>query len=180
MLTLITGGARSGKSSFAQSLCQQAERVVYIATATACDEEMRERIARHRHSRSACWITVEERLALAEVACRHVEHASIVLIDCLTIWLSNLLFELASDKPATIEHKAMEQAKQLIAASKRGNIIAVTNEVGSGIVPESPVARQFRDLQGFINQHMARAADSVYVVVSGIPLRLKPAPGVAQ
>jgi adenosylcobinamide kinase / adenosylcobinamide-phosphate guanylyltransferase len=161
-------------------LCEQTERVVYIATAVAGDDEMRERIARHQASRPAFWITIEEPLKMTEMAARHVDHASIVLIDCLTIWLSNLLFERRSDEPAKIEREALERTTNLIAASKRGNIIAVTNEVGSGIVPESPVARQFRDLQGFVNQQVARAADFVYLIVSGIPMRLKPAPGVSQ
>jgi len=180
MLTLITGGARSGKSSFGQSLCQEGKQVVYIATALPSDQEMRARISKHRSSRPASWLTVEEPIAVAEVAGRHASNTDIVLIDCLTVWFSNLLFEWRNDAPHTIERKAQEQIAELISISKRGNVIAVTNEVGSGIVPESFVARQFRDIHGFINQRVAQAADAVYLLVSGIPLRIKPSPGVPQ
>jgi adenosylcobinamide kinase / adenosylcobinamide-phosphate guanylyltransferase len=180
MLTLITGGARSGKSSFGQSLCHEGKQVVYIATALPCDQEMRARITRHRASRPAWWLTVEAPIAVAEAADRHASGANIILIDCLTVWISNLLFEWRNDDPLTVERKAHEQIAELVSISKRGHVIAVTNEVGSGIVPESDVARQFRDIQGFINQQVAKAADAVYLLVSGIPLRIKPSPGVPQ
>jgi adenosylcobinamide kinase/adenosylcobinamide-phosphate guanylyltransferase len=179
MLTLITGGARSGKSRFAQSLCREATRVVYIATALPCDEEMRDRIARHRASRPAEWATVEEPIAVAEVATRHVDQTSILLIDCITVWLSNLLYEWRDRDFSSVEQRVSDQTAQLIDISQHGNIIAVTNEVGSGIVPESAVARNFRDIQGLVNQQIAQAADVVYFLVSGIPARIKPA-GVLQ
>jgi adenosylcobinamide kinase / adenosylcobinamide-phosphate guanylyltransferase len=180
MLTLITGGARSGKSNFAQSLCLQGTEVVYIATALPCDQEMRARITRHRASRPAWWLTIEEPIAVAEVAGRHASSRNVILIDCLTVWFSNSLFEWRNDSPLVVERKAHEQVAELISISKRGNVIAVTNEVGSGIVPESSVARQFRDIQGFINQRVAEAADAVYLLVSGIPLLIKPSPGLPQ
>ena len=180
MLTLITGGARSGKSSFGQSLCNEGKQVVYIATALPCDQEMRARISRHRASRPAWWLTVEEPIAVADVAGRHASSTNVVLIDCLTVWFSNLLFEWRNDDPLLVERKTHEQVAKLISISKRGNVIAVTNEVGSGIVPESRVARQFRDIQGFINQQVAEAADAVYLLVSGIPLLIKPSPGVPR
>ncbi len=175
MLTLITGGARSGKSRFGQSLCYEAARIVYIATALPGDDEMRARIKKHQESRPPGWLTVEEPIAVAEAAARHAPQADIVFVDCLTVWLSNLLFEWCHHELTTIEARALEQAAQLICASKRGNIIAVTNEVGSGIVPESAVSRQFRDIQGLVNQQIAHAADAVYLVVSGIAMRIKPA-----
>jgi adenosylcobinamide kinase/adenosylcobinamide-phosphate guanylyltransferase len=180
MLTLITGGARSGKSSFGQSLCHEAARVVYIATALPADDEMRARIKKHQECRRPGWLTVEEPIAAVEAAARHVPQTDIVFIDCLTVWLSNLLFEWRHHELTTIEARAREQAAQLICASKHGNIIAVTNEVGSGIVPESAVARQFRDIQGLVNQQIAHAADAVYLVVSGIPMQIKPTLGGRQ
>jgi adenosylcobinamide kinase / adenosylcobinamide-phosphate guanylyltransferase len=179
MLTLITGGARSGKSSFGQSLCRDA-RVVYIATAIPTDEEMCARIKKHQESRPASWATVEEPIETAKAIACHVEEADVILIDCLTLWLSNLLFEWRDQDLTSIERRAREQAAKLINLSKRGNIIAVTNEVGSGIVPESLVARQFRDIQGLVNQQIARAADVVYLIVSGIPMRIKPAAGATR
>jgi adenosylcobinamide kinase/adenosylcobinamide-phosphate guanylyltransferase len=177
MLTLITGGARSGKSTFAQSLCKGGARVVYIATASASDDEMCERIARHRSSRPVCWRTVEEPLAVPDVVRSHASGSDFILIDCLTLWLSNLLFEWRDSDPATVERRACEEARELTEASTQGRVIAVTNEVGSGIVPESSVARQFRDIQGLINQQIARAADAVYLLACGIPMQIKPNAG---
>jgi adenosylcobinamide kinase/adenosylcobinamide-phosphate guanylyltransferase len=177
MLTLITGGARSGKSTFAQSLCKGGASVVYIATALASDDEMCERIARHRSSRPSCWRTVEEPLAVPDVVRAHASGSDFILIDCLTLWLSNLLFEWRDSDPATVERRACEEARELTEASTQGRVIAVTNEVGSGIVPESSVARQFRDIQGLINQQIARAADAVYLLACGIPMQIKPNAG---
>src|SRR6185437_2885412 len=137
MLTLITGGTRSGKSTFAQSLCKGGASVVYIATASASDDEMRERIARHRSSRPICWRTVEEPLAVPDVIRAHASGSDFILIDCLTLWLSNLLFEWRNSDTATVERRACEQARELAEASTQGRVIAVTNDVGSGIVPES-------------------------------------------
>jgi adenosylcobinamide kinase / adenosylcobinamide-phosphate guanylyltransferase len=174
MLTLITGGTRSGKSTFAQSLCERGASVVYIATASASDDEMRERIARHRSSRPICWRTVAEPLAVPDVVRTHASGSDFILIDCLTLWLSNLLFEWRDSDAATVERRACEQARELTEASTQGRVIAVTNEVGSGIVPESSVARQFRDIQGLINQQIARAADAVYLLTCGIPIQIKP------
>ena len=174
MLTLITGGARSGKSTFAQSLCPPHAHAVYIATAVPIDDEMRERIAKHRATRPASWHTVEEPVAVPSVVEAHAVESDFVLIDCLTLWLNNLLLEWR-DKPfATIESKASDEARALITAARRGTVVAVTNEVGSGIVPEPPLARQFRDLQGFVNQQMACAADKVYLLTCGIPIQIKP------
>lgn len=167
MLTLVTGGARSGKSTFAQSLCGDEPEVLYIATAQPIDHEMDQRIARHRQSRPAHWTTVEEPLNVPRAVA--AARAKIVLLDCLTVWLSNMLVALRS------EPTIFDQVEQLIAASANANLIVVTNEVGCGIVPETDLGRFFRDLQGFANQRLARVADSVYLVVCGIPLRIKPA-----
>jgi adenosylcobinamide kinase/adenosylcobinamide-phosphate guanylyltransferase len=173
MLTLITGGARSGKSRFAQALCNGAETVTYIATARADDNEMRRRITRHQELRPPSWLTIEEPLAVADAVGRSTPTSTLILIDCITIWLSNLLFEWRSETESQVEENAREQVSRLVEASRTAQLIAVTNEVGSGIVPDSAVARQFRDLQGFVNQQLAQSADSVYLVVSGIPVRIK-------
>jgi adenosylcobinamide kinase / adenosylcobinamide-phosphate guanylyltransferase len=174
MLTLITGGARSGKSTFAQSLCPPHAHALYLATAVPIDSEIRERIAKHRATRPGSWRTIEEPLAVPSVIEAHASESDFILIDCLTLWLNNLLLEWGSDSFATLETKAMAEAQALITAAQHGTVVAVTNEVGSGIVPESPVARQFRDLQGFLNQQMARAANTVYLLTCGIPMQIKP------
>lgn len=177
MLTLITGGARSGKSSFAQSFGRCTDPVTYIATARNSDSEMAERIARHRECRPAGWITVEEPLALPEVVANHAGRAGTIIVDCLTLWLSNTMFERRLETPAAVESFVRSEAGRLIAACENVRVVAVTNEVGSGIVPESPVARLFRDLQGTVNSELAREADAVYLMACGLPLQIKPACG---
>jgi adenosylcobinamide kinase/adenosylcobinamide-phosphate guanylyltransferase len=178
MLTLITGGARSGKSRYAQSLCQDAKRVVYIATAVACDDEMSMRIRNHREARPSSWKTVEEPLALSDAISRHASENDIVLIDCVTLWLSNVCWHSRERDFGETEHEVAKELEVVIQSATSSHLIAVTNEVGSGIVPESPVARLFRDLQGFANQQLAEAADSVYLAVAGIPIRIKPGGGL--
>ena len=175
MLTLITGGARSGKSSFAQTLCDGAESVTYIATARPEDDEMTERIARHRESRPASWMTVEAPIELPEAI--ENSRSRVVLVDCVTVWLSNLLFEWRGHTGLEVEQRSREAVSRLATASQGRHLLAVSNEVGFGIVPDTPVGRQFRDLQGFVNQQLAHSATTVYLVVSGIPLRIKPAAG---
>lgn len=172
MITLILGGARSGKSAFAQRLCQHWEGqhkkpVTYIATATVLDEEMRQRIARHQNDRPAHWSLIEAPLALAAAAdtCNS-EH--ILLIDCLTLWLNNHLFEQPSqDFPHLFS--------QLITSLKKRNqpVVLVANEVGLGVIPMGQVSRQFVDQAGWLNQAIAAAADNVYFVAAGLPMVLK-------
>jgi adenosylcobinamide kinase/adenosylcobinamide-phosphate guanylyltransferase len=173
MLTLVIGGARSGKSHFAQSLCAQAARVAYLATALADDDEMRNRIARHRAARPAGWSTIEEPLALAETLVRIAPECDVVLIDCLTVWLSNFCWSHKELPPETLEACTLATLDRIISASAVGNVVAVSNEVGCGIVPETPLGRLFRDLQGIANQRVARAAETVYHLVAGIPTRIK-------
>jgi adenosylcobinamide kinase/adenosylcobinamide-phosphate guanylyltransferase len=173
MLTLVIGGARSGKSQFAQSLCAQAVRVAYIATALADDDEMRNRIARHRTARPAGWLTVEEPLALAEAIARIAPESDVVVIDCLTVWLSNFCWHHREVPPEALEECTLATVDRLISASAAGAVIAVSNEVGCGIVPENSLGRLFRDLQGIVNQRVARAAETVYHLVAGIPTRIK-------
>jgi len=164
---LVLGGARSGKSRFAQA---QAERhpgdLVYIATAQAFDSEMADRIARHRNDRGPRWQTVEAPLDLAPAIAAHGASAATLLVDCLTLWASNLLFA-GRDIPAEIG--ALSSA----IAAVPGRIILVSNEVGLGIVPDNALARQFRDIAGDINQAIARIADKAVFVVAGLPIQLK-------
>ena len=166
MLTLIIGGARSGKSRFAQSLASEHSRVAYIATARPEDDEMAERIARHRSERPASWITVEEPLEIARAVDECAAECEFILLDCLTLWLSNMF---AAERSAC----AMAEAAKLPMAAGKASLAVVTNEVGSGIVPESALGRAFRDAQGWLNQEVARVADRVYHVVAGIPVAIK-------
>ena len=164
---LVTGGARSGKSRFAEARAMQlGAPLVYIATAQAFDDEMTKRIAEHQDRRGPEWTTVNETLALAD-ALRATDGKGPCLVDCLTLWLSNLMFAEASLEEATA---ALVQA----ISARRDPVIFVTNEVGGGIVPENALSRRFRDEAGRLNQIIAEAVDEVYVCISGMPLRLKP------
>jgi adenosylcobinamide kinase/adenosylcobinamide-phosphate guanylyltransferase len=173
MLSLVIGGARSGKSRFAQSLCTSSNRVVYLATARAEDDEMADRIERHRLSRPPHWITVEEPLEIARAVERYAGECDTLLLDCLTLWLSNFCYEHRADSPAEIERGAVAEVSRLAAASSGCHAVVVTNEVGSGLVPDDAICRLFRDVQGFVNQQVACSADWVYHVVAGIAVPIK-------
>jgi adenosylcobinamide kinase / adenosylcobinamide-phosphate guanylyltransferase len=163
--TLVLGGARSGKSRYAESLIVALPPPwTYLATAEAGDEEMTGRIEAHRARRGADWRTIEapRDVAVALAACGKMP----VLIDCVTLWLSNLMLAEA-DIDAEVEH--LERALAATAAP----VVMVANEVGSGIVPDHPLGRRFRDLQGTINQRLAAGADRVVLMVAGLPLALK-------
>jgi adenosylcobinamide kinase / adenosylcobinamide-phosphate guanylyltransferase len=164
---LLLGGARSGKSRRAQHLAEAGGgELVYIATAEALDGEMRERIALHRADRDARWRTVEAPRALAEAILAEGGAGRVLVVDCLTLWLSNLLLDGAD------LDLAGEQLAETLAVAQ-GRIILVANEVGYGIVPENALARSFRDAAGRLNQRVAAECDSVELVVAGIPLRVK-------
>jgi adenosylcobinamide kinase/adenosylcobinamide-phosphate guanylyltransferase len=173
MLTLVLGGARSGKSRFAQSLCETAGRVVFVATARLDDDDMRARAAHHQQARPKHWHTIEEPLEIARVVETCGADFDLVLIDCLTLWLSNLCWEHRDHSQEVLRIAVSEEVARLIAAASGSSVIVVSNEVGYGLVPESPVGRLFRDLQGWLNQDLARAANSVYQVVAGIPIPIK-------
>jgi len=185
MLTLVLGGARSGKSRYAQSLCNSSVCVIYIATAraddSAGDHEMRERIARHRADRPAEWQTIEEPLDLSR-AVRGAKVEATLLIDCATLWISNLMWEFREESAAEQNRLIFAEVDNLIAAVRQraenseaaGEVVIVSNEVGGGLVPEHPVARAFRDLQGFANQRLVQAAERVVFIIAGLPLPLKP------
>jgi adenosylcobinamide kinase/adenosylcobinamide-phosphate guanylyltransferase len=171
----ISGGARSGKSTFAeQKTCEFGTSVTYLATAQTLDSEMAERVQLHRERRGAGWHTVEEPLAVAQALRECDGSSSAILFDCLTLWLSNLLFAhegLGEQRTERIQQE-ISQLKETLAAMTTP-VILVSNEVGMGIVPENALARLFRDRAGSLNQQLAALADEAYVVISGIPLRLK-------
>jgi adenosylcobinamide kinase / adenosylcobinamide-phosphate guanylyltransferase len=173
MLTLVIGGARSGKSRFAQSLCAGAARVAYIATARPEDDEMRERVARHRSDRPPHWLTIEETLDIAGAAERCSAKYEFILLDCLTIWLSNLCSSRRKDSNEALRSISARELARFLAAASNSHCVVVTNEVGCGLVPTSPLGRSFRDLQGWVNQDAARVADWVYHMVAGIPVAIK-------
>jgi adenosylcobinamide kinase/adenosylcobinamide-phosphate guanylyltransferase len=162
-VTLVLGGARSGKSRYAESLAQG--RKVYVATAEAFDVEMRDRIARHQEKRGAGWETVEAPLELVEVL-RSIQGGETVLVECITVWLGNLMHH---------GRDIGSEVSNLCAALKSAtaDIVIVSNEVGLSIVPENAMARRFRDEQGFANQRLAEVADQVVFIAAGLPLRLK-------
>jgi adenosylcobinamide kinase/adenosylcobinamide-phosphate guanylyltransferase len=167
-LTFVTGGARSGKSSYALRLAEAAgTRVVMIATAEARDGEMRERIATHRAERPAEWRTVEEPIALA-AALAGLAPDEYAIVDCLSLWVSNLL---EGTDAAAIEVLAAEAAA--VAARHAGGCVAVSNEVGMGIVPMNALARSYRDVLGRVNAIWAEAADDAVLAVAGRVLRLE-------
>jgi adenosylcobinamide kinase/adenosylcobinamide-phosphate guanylyltransferase len=173
MLTLVLGGAKSGKSRYAQSLCIDSPRVVFLATARdEGDPEMRARINRHRAERSDKWITIEEPLAIVR-AVGESEPSTTVLLDCVTMWVANLAWEHRSLQETERQKLVMEEVSALAKAAGEREVVAVSNEVGSGIVPDHPAGRHFRDLQGIANQHLAREAGHVVLMVSGLPLTLK-------
>lgn len=173
MLTLVIGGARSGKSRFAQSLCRDAATVAYLATARVEDAEMRERVERHKAERPSHWQTIEEPLNLID-AVRGISPATqMILIDCLTVWLSNLMWEMREQPAAAIENAIYRALDDLIGAAGNADIVAVSNEVGSGVVSESAVGRLFRDLQGLLNQRAAALAEHVFLTVAGIAIPIK-------
>jgi adenosylcobinamide kinase/adenosylcobinamide-phosphate guanylyltransferase len=172
MVSLVIGGARSGKSRFAQSLGANAGRAVYIATARSEDAEMDARIAQHRLDRPAHWLTVEEPLEIGSAVERHAPHCDFLLIDCLTLWLSKYCWEHRDKAQPVIQSAALLELARIVAATNC-SVVAVTNEVGCGLVPESALGRFFRDLQGRVNQEVASAADWVHHVVAGIPVAIK-------
>lgn len=185
-LIVILGGARSGKSTFAERLAESLQRsVAFIATATAGDDEMRERIARHRASRPRGWHTLEEPLDLAGAVRTASTLADVLLVDCITLWLANWLSQHSSMTGAEelissalfVEETLQKEVEALLEAIGRltpaKTIIVVTNEVGLGIVPPYPLGRVFRDALGYVNQRLAQAADRVYLMVAGLAVDIK-------
>ena len=169
-VTLVLGGARSGKSRYAEKIAAGASAVTYIATARAGDEEMAEKIARHRKERPAAWRTVEEQMELGRAVLENARSSDLVVVDCLTMFAANLLEYAEGDAEAT-EKRVAELLNALDAAACP--VVLVSNEVGCGVVPPYPLGRAFRDLLGEINQRVAACADHVLMMVAGLPLVLK-------
>jgi len=172
-IILITGGCRSGKSRFALDYANQHYfKKLYLATCEALDEEMAQRIAHHKKMRSPEWQTIEEPIEVVDKIRQYRDEADVILLDCITLWLSNLLMRRKDDSQIIKEtDRLMETIKQCPAS-----FIVVTNEVGMGIVPADPLSRRFRDLSGTMNQKIGEGADTVIYMVSGIPLFLKGSP----
>lgn len=184
-LVLVLGGARSGKSSFAERLAVESGRsVAYIATAVAGDEEMRERIQRHQEARPAGWKTIEEPVQLAEALRLGTEAADVVLVDCVTVWLSNWLLarEDVHEDDTQIKskhyyddiiHELKNWLSVLDAVSAKKTVLLVSNEVGLGIVPAYALGRLYRDLLGLVNQQLAARAQTVYFMIAGLGVDIK-------
>ena len=170
-LIFITGGARSGKSRFAQKLVENMEgKKVFIATAQPLDEEMRKRIEKHKKERPLKWDTFEEPQLLCSAIKKCNGKYDVILIDCLTMWISNLLTQYHSN-----EKEVLEEVNTLANSFENitSTVLIVSNEVGFGIVPADSLSRLFRDIAGFANQKIASQADEAYLVTAGLPLNLK-------
>jgi len=175
-LTFILGGARSGKSSYAQSLAEKIEeerggQVVYLATGSAGDEEMRERIAKHRKSRPGKWKTVEAECEVSIAIAEECKESSVIIIDCITLLITNILLAKGEDAEELVYNEVdhiIENAGKIEA-----DVIIVSNEVGTGIVPEYKLGRIFRDISGRVHQLLAAEADRVYFMTAGLVQRLK-------
>lgn len=169
-VTLVLGGARSGKSRYAQQLAERCERVVFIATAKPSDEEMQLKIDRHRADRPQSWLTIEEPTELPQVLTQHAAECDLIVVDCLTLFAANVLEAEGENREAT-EHKVSVLCDTL--KTIECPVVLVSNEVGSGVVPAYESGIRYRDLLGEINQCVARVADDVVLMVAGIPLALK-------
>lgn len=172
LITLVTGGARSGKSDYALKLALEApERgPVFVATAEAFDDEMRQRIEKHRRERPATMQTVEAPIDLAGALRTLPSGTGLAVVDCLTVWMSNLMHHLGADRN---EFPPVQELRKLL-EQPPCDLVFVTNEVGLGIVPENAMARRFRDLAGALNRAVAARADRVIFMVCGIPMQAKP------
>jgi len=171
----VIGGCRSGKSSFALNqanriLADKAKKKYFIATSVPTDLEMEKRVETHRKERGNGWHTIEEPVRIYEKINQYSQKATVILVDCLTLWGSNLLFH--SYTPVQVEEAVSHLEKALVQC--KCPIFLVSNEVGYGIVPENKLAREFRDLSGFINQRIAKVAGKVVMMVAGIDVQIKP------
>jgi adenosylcobinamide kinase/adenosylcobinamide-phosphate guanylyltransferase len=171
-LVLVLGGARSGKSSFAQQLAARSDsKVLFLATAEASDDEMVKRIAKHKQSRPAAWVTIEEPLRMASTLMKENQSYDLAIVDCLTVWLGNMMFH----NTDVSEEKIMQEVSAVLRSYKNGSCsyILISGELGLGVVPENPMGRLFRDIHGRMNQEIAQEADKVFLMIAGIPLEIK-------
>lgn len=169
-MTLVLGGARSGKSRYAQQLAAHAAKVTFLATAQPTDEEMRRKIERHRHERPASWLTVEVPVELDAAIREHAAESDLLLVDCLTFYAANIMSH-ERENNDLMRQRVDRLCEALTAASVP--IVLVSNEVGSGVVPAFHTGVVFRDLLGEINQRVAQIADNVLLLFAGLPLALK-------
>ena len=176
-LILLLGGARAGKSTYAMRLAQDerasGDEICFIATAQGLDEDMTKRIARHRAERPTDWRTIEEPCQIDE-ALRQASEARVVIVDCLTLFVSNWLMRHEDEHECEQFVRRITRNFLAVAHTRQQTIICVSNEVGLGVVPDTNLGRVFRDLLGRVNQEFAAAADEVYLLIAGLPLQLKP------
>lgn len=182
-MIFVTGGARSGKSRFAEELLSGIDDVLYVASAIPFDGEMEKRIKIHKERRNPCWKTLEGYRSLAENISRYTATCSSLIFECVTIMVTNFMLEnrdldwdnIPIDEVDLIEQKVMSEIDELIESAKnfRGMAVIVSNETGMGIIPASPLSRHFSDIAGRANQKLAALADEVYFTVSGIPVKIK-------
>lgn len=166
-IILVTGGQRSGKSTFAeQTALSLSPNPVYLATARVWDDEFRKRVERHQANRGPEWTNIEEEKFLS----KHNLTGRVIVIDCITLWATNFFFDLNSDVSKALENIKEEFSKF---TDQDATFIFVTNEIGLGGVSENKIQRQFTDLQGWVNQYIAQQANNVYLMISGIPLKVK-------
>lgn len=177
MIVLVTGGARSGKSAYAEKIAQKLggnpSNCYYLATGEAFDDEMKARIAKHRQSRGDSFVTVEEPVDLAEACRRLPASARVVLVDCLTTWLGNLAYRCEQEGSIDVERHPALLAWLDFLDQAPCHVVMVSNELGMGLVPADPASRAFRDAQGRLNQGVAQRSDVVTFMVSGLPLAVK-------
>jgi len=167
---LVIGGCRSGKSSHALHLAQQIPgQQIFIATCAPQDKEMEQRVLRHRQQRGNAWKTLEVPLLIPETINKHSQKGNVILIDCLTLWINNLIMD--DEDPTKIDAKILKLTQSIVKAECP--VVLVSNEVGAGIVPENRLARLFRDIAGFANQKVATCVDRVIWMVAGIPVKIK-------
>ncbi|MFC2034347.1 bifunctional adenosylcobinamide kinase/adenosylcobinamide-phosphate guanylyltransferase [Chloroflexota bacterium] len=179
---LVTGGARSGKSTYAQNFAMESgKEVLFVATATAGDEEMKQRIENHKRARPSSWETLEVATHVGNSILEKVGKAELVIVDCITLLVNNVIGQYADDSgeqfdTSLVERDVVSEINELIDCMKRLDIsfIVVTNEVGTGLVPVNKMGRVYRDLLGRANQLLAKQADEVYLMVTGLPLMIKP------
>lgn len=177
-MILVLGGARSGKSTYAQRLAQElgGTRVLFVATAEAGDSEMARRIAAHRQERPAAWRTLEATQRIGQAIRDHLEDAEVVLVDCLTLLVSNVILPLGAPPPTAAAETAMRQELDTlvqVCQASQATFIVVSNEVGLGLVPETALGRLYRDLLGLANQTLAIRAQNVYLLVAGLAVDIK-------
>lgn len=166
-IIFITGGQRSGKSSFAQRLTEEkSEAPIYLATARIWDEDFNERVKRHQSDRGEQWQTIEEQINLS----KYNLNGKVVLLDCITLWLTNIFYENKSDVNSSLKAAKSEWDKF---SAQDFTLLVVSNELGMGVIPENELARKFADLQGWMNQYIAKSANEVKLMVSGIPVSVK-------